>query len=102
LRFSLKTKKLADLYYDDKGAKSYPAPVVRSFFEVMAIIESAPDERDFYGLKSLHYEKLEGRRGVRGERSMRLNREYRLIVAVERDDQGRLMLIISINKHYGD
>ena len=37
-----------------------------------------PDERDFYALKSLHFEKLQGDRAH--ERSMRINKQWRLIV----------------------
>ncbi len=102
MNFCFKTRKLEALYYQDKGAKRYPAQVVQGFFQVMAIIASAPDERDLYALKSLHFEQLRGARGQRGERSIRLNREYRLIVAIETDQEGRYMLIISIEKHYGD
>ncbi len=52
--------------------------VVRAYRKRLQIIRSAPDERDFYALKSLHYEKLKGRR--QHQRSMRLNAQYRLIV----------------------
>jgi toxin HigB-1 len=102
LHFRFGTKRLEQLYYEEKRAEKYPAQVVESFFRVMAIIANAPDERDLYALKSLHFEQLKGARGKRGERSIRLNREYRLIVAVERDQAGHSMLIIRIEKHYGD
>ena len=102
MRFQFKTKRLASLYYEEKGAKRYPAQVVESFFQVMAVIAAAPDERDLYASKSLHFEQLKGKRGKLGERSIRLNQEYRLIVAVESDAEARHMLIISIEKHYGD
>ena len=102
LHFRFGTKRLKELYYEEKRAQKYPAQVVQSFFEVMAIIAAAPDERDLYAFKSLHFEQLKGARGKRGERSIRLNREYRLIVAVEQDQAGNCMVIIRINKHYGD
>ena len=102
MHFHFKKRRLERLYYEDKGAQDYPAQVVQSFFDVMAIIQAAPDERDLYAFKSLHFERLKGKRGRRGERSIRLNREYRLIVSIERDAAGRYVLIIDIEKHYGD
>ena len=102
LRFRFSTRRLEALYHDGSGARRCPGQVVQSFFEVMAIIAAAPDERDLYALKSLHFERLKGRRGQRGERSIRLNREFRLIAAVEMDEQGHYILIIGIEKHYGD
>jgi proteic killer suppression protein len=44
----------------------------------MQYIRAASDERDFYALKSLHYEKLHGKRSH--QRSMRLNDQFRLIL----------------------
>ncbi len=64
----------------------------------MAIIRSALDERDFYALKSLHFEKLKGKR--EGERSLRLNQQYRLIVMIEKDDSGKYVLVINIEDYH--
>lgn len=97
MRFRFKAKRLAALYYDNRGAKRYPSQVVDSFFEVMAVIESAPDERDLYAFKSFHFERLEGEQD---RRSIRLNRQYRLVLTIEQDAQGHYVLIIEINKHY--
>ena len=53
-------------------------PIVKAFRKRMQQIRAAPDERDFYRLKSLRFEKLGGKR--RYQHSMRLNDQYRLIV----------------------
>jgi len=100
LRFTLKTQKLRALYEEEKGASHYPEGVVVAFFEVIAVIKGAADERDLYALKSLHYELLKGKRGKRGHRSIRLNDQYRLVLVMERDPQGRYCLIVSLEKHY--
>lgn len=97
MRFAFKTKKLAALYNDEQGANAYPEGIVDAFFEVMHIIEGAVDERDLYAFKSLRFEKLKGQRG---ERSLRLNDQYRLIVSIEQDAEGRFLLLISLEKHY--
>jgi len=53
-----------------------PEAIVKAYRKRIQAIRAAPDERDFYRLKSLHYEKLKGQR--QHQRSMRLNDQYRL------------------------
>ncbi len=98
MRFEFKSKKLSALYTEEKDAHKYPLAVVDAFFDVMGIIDAALDERDLYALKGLRYEKLRGAR--KHQHSIRLNRQYRLIVELERDDQGRYMLIIDIEDYH--
>ncbi|UCJ10859.1 MAG: type II toxin-antitoxin system RelE/ParE family toxin [Phormidium sp. PBR-2020] len=50
-----------------------------------------------YALKGFQFEKLKGRPG---ERSLRLNKQWRLIVAVERDEEGGYLLIIDIEDYH--
>lgn len=94
MRFRFTDKKLQELYTDDKGAEQYERAVVNGFFKVMAIIQSAPDPRDFYKVKSLHFEKLGGDRT--GQHSFRLNKQWRLIIIIDRDSQGQEIVIIEI------
>lgn len=71
--------------------------IVRSFRKLMQIIRAAPDERQFYALKSLHYEKLKGKRAY--QRSMRLNIQWRLVLEiVERSD--KVVVIVSIEDYH--
>jgi len=97
LRFEFKSKKLEALYTEKKEARKYDAAVVEAFFEVMAIIEAAVDERDIRQFKSLHYEKLEGK--LQHQHSLRLTKQFRLIVERAVDEQGRLLFIIDIDPH---
>ena len=99
MRFRFKTRKLETLYTEEKNAHKYPPGVVDAFFEVMAVIDSAADERDLYALKGLRFEKLRGKR--KGQHSLRLNRQFRLIVTLERDSQGKHLLVISIEDYHG-
>jgi proteic killer suppression protein len=100
LRFIFRNKRLAELYYKDSGSERFPPGVVDAFFEVMAVIDAAHDERDLYALKSLHFEQLKGKPGRQGQRSIRLNDQYRLIVVLEHDGDGTYMLVIGLKKHY--
>lgn len=98
VRFRFETKKLEELFTSEAGAKKYPAGVVEAFFDVMATIQSAVDERDLYALKSLHFEALKGARA--GERSLRLNKQYRLIVRLEKDPDGSIVVVIGIEDYH--
>lgn len=72
--------------------------VVRTFRMRMQLIRSAANELDFYALKSLHYEKLKGNRSH--QRSMRLNRQFRLILELERLKDGTTIVVIGIEDYH--
>jgi proteic killer suppression protein len=92
LRFEFKTKRLRLLYHEEKGALKYPTEVVDAFYKKMSVIEAAVDLRDLYALKSLHFEKLKGARSE--DRSIRLNKQYRLILQIKKDQQGNWLLTL--------
>ena len=68
--------------------------LVKAFRKRMQLIRAAPDERDFYALKSLHFEKLKGDR--EGQHSMRLNDQWRLVLRFQQKPDGKIVVIISI------
>lgn len=98
MRYKFKSHKLARLYWENMNSHHYPEAVIEAFFEVMATIDAAPDIRDLYALSGLHFEKLKGKR--KEQYSMRLNAQFRLIVTIERDDQGKFLFIISIEDYH--
>jgi len=100
MRFIFKNKKLEALYTKGEGAKKYSEAVINAFFDVMSIIDAAIDERDLYAFKGPRFEKLEGERGNRGERSLRLNEQWRLILSIEWDENGKIILIIDIEDYH--
>jgi toxin HigB-1 len=81
-------ERLGRLETDAQFDGGYPAGVVKAFRKRMQMIRSAPDERDFYALRSLHFEKLKGTR--EGQRSMRLNDQFRLVMEIEGDKTVRI------------
>lgn len=99
LRFEFKKKKLELLYTEEKNAHKYPG-MVDDFFEVMAIIDAAVDERDLYAQKGLRFEKLQGKRGKEGQRSLRLNSQWRLIVSIDEDEEGHYLIIVDIEDYH--
>ncbi len=98
MRFRFEHKKLEALYTAEAGAKKYPRAVVTAFFEVMAMLVAATDQRDLYAVKSLHFEALKGDRV--GQHSVRLNKQYRLILRIETDDQGNVVVVIEIDDYH--
>ncbi|MFN8474772.1 MAG: type II toxin-antitoxin system RelE/ParE family toxin [Anaerolineae bacterium] len=94
MRFKFASKRLQEMYTEEKYVHKYPAGVVNGFFRVMSVIEAAASEQDLYALKSLHFEQLTGDR--KGQSSLRLNKQYRLIVVVTEDDEGRYIEIVEI------
>jgi proteic killer suppression protein len=73
-------------------------PVVRAFRKVMGWIRDADDERDFYALRSLHYEKLKGKRSH--QRSMRLNDQFRLILEIEPAAGGNIVIVVRVEDYH--
>lgn len=82
----------------EPGDGGYPAGVARAFRKRLAMIRAATDERDFYALKSLHYEKLKGPR--KHQRSMRLNDQQRLVIEVQGDAPNRVVVVVGIEDYH--
>ncbi|MEC5159873.1 MULTISPECIES: type II toxin-antitoxin system RelE/ParE family toxin [unclassified Janthinobacterium] len=76
----------------------FATPIVTMYRKRMQIIRAAPDERTFYALKSLHFEKLKGNRA--GQYSMRLNDQWRLIIEFSVDPTGKRVVIIDIADYH--
>ncbi len=100
MRFRFRGRKLRALYTDEKGCERFPTEVVDAFFTVMSYIAAPADERDFRALRSLHFEKLSGDR--KGQHSLRLNKQWRLIVRLQTDSTGKYLFIEDIENHYRD
>ena len=86
------------LVTEDRFSAGFDAAIVRKYRKTMQLIRAAPDEQTFYQMKSLHYEKLKGRRAH--QRSMRLNRQWRLVLEIERQENGKLVVIVSIEDYH--
>jgi len=76
-----------------------PVPIVQAARRKVRIMRNAVDERDLYAMKSLHYEKLGGKRD--GQRSIRLNDQWRIIFLIDRDCDPLEVEILEISNHYG-
>jgi proteic killer suppression protein len=92
MRFNFVDQKLRTLYVT--GKSRFSDEIVHAFFRVMGHIDQAVDERDLRSLKGLRYEKLKGDR--KGQYSVRLNKQFRLIVQPGQDSVGRVMNVLEI------
>jgi toxin HigB-1 len=72
--------------------------IVKSYRKRLQAIRAALDERAFYAMKSLHYEKLSGDRSH--QHSMRLNRQWRLIIELRKKDDAAVVFIVGIEDYH--
>jgi proteic killer suppression protein len=90
--------KLDRLETDPRYDGGFSQAVVTAFRRRMQMIRAAPDERVFYQLKSLHFEKLQGRRSH--QYSMRLNDQWRLVMEFVGEAPQKGVVIISIEDYH--
>ena len=93
------TEDLDRLEVDGSFTAGLSQGLVKAYRSRINIIRQAVDERLFYTLKSLHFEKLAGKR--KHQHSMRLNNQYRLIVEiVENKPENKVIRIVEITDYH--
>lgn len=83
---------------DPEHNGGFDRAIVKAFRKVMQYIRAAKDERDFYKMRSLNFEKLKGDR--EGQYSMRLNLQWRLILRFEQREGGKVVVVVSITDYH--
>lgn len=97
MEFRFGDDELFRLYTEADYSGKFPKEAVTAFRRRMQQIIAAEDERLFYAIKSLHFEKLHGR----GEqRSMRLNKQWRLIVEIEKGTPKNTVVVVAIEDYH--
>lgn len=91
MKFRFANAKLERLYLYGTGSEQYPQSVVAAFIRRVRTIEGAMDERDLRAFKSLHFEKLKSKKN---QCSIRLNKEWRLILTFEKSKEGKTVVLI--------
>lgn len=99
MRLRFADKRLQRLYEAEEGVRAYPAGVIDAFFAVLATLAAALDERDLYALRSLRLEKLT-KGDLVGLHSLRLNRQFRLIVEFSTEERERVVTIRAITDYH--
>jgi proteic killer suppression protein len=83
---------------DSSFSGGFSREIARVFRKRIQFIAAAKDERDFYSMKSLHFEKLRGARSH--QHSMRLNDTWRLVVEIEQVEEGKMVKIVSVENYH--
>ncbi len=89
---------LARVEVEAGASAGFPQAVVKAFRKRMQQIRAAADERDFYAAKSLHFERLSGKRSH--QHSMMLNDQYRLILELEGKSTAKIVRVITIEDYH--
>lgn len=98
MEIEFKNQDLDRLETDASFDAGHSVAVVRAYRKRIAFIRSANDERDFYSMKSLHFEKLKG--GRSNQSSMRLNGQWRLIIEFKSKPSGKIVVVVSIEDYH--
>jgi proteic killer suppression protein len=72
--------------------------VVKAFRGRMQFIRAATNENDLRAMKSFHFEKLKGDR--KGQCSIRLNNQFRLLFEIEKMKGGNRLAILEIADYH--
>lgn len=95
MRLEFDDDDLRRLYEEpDFVIKQFGSDLTKAYRKKVGFLIAAESELDLRNYKSLHYEKLIGDRT--GQHSIRLNKQWRLLLQVQTDEQGRLLIIIEI------
>ncbi len=79
---------------DQAGQTRLPVAVIKSARRKLAVLRAAVDDRSLRNWKSLNYEKLQGDRD--GQRSIRLNDQYRIYFTVDEGTTPWTITILTI------
>lgn len=91
-------QQLEKLEADVQLDRMYQPGIGERFRKRMRFVRDAKDERDFYAMKSLHYEKLKGRRDH--QRSMKLNDQWRLVLEIAEGNPNKIIWIVGIEDYH--
>lgn len=98
MEIEFRSAELERLAYESGFTGGFSIAVVTKFRMRIQAIYAADDERAFYALKSLHFEKLKGDRA--GQYSMRLNDQWRLILELKKNPSGKVVIVIGIEDYH--
>jgi proteic killer suppression protein len=89
-----KNAKLERTFFEGRDHARLGADLLGAFVQKVQILADAESEVDLYAIKSLHFEKLLGDR--QGQRSIRLNKRFRLVFSIHKTETGNLAWIIEV------
>lgn len=91
-------EKLSLIETERAGETQLSVALIKSARRKLTVLRAAPDDRTLREWKSLHYEKLKG--GRAGQRSVRLNDQFRLIFTVNNETSPPTVTILGIEDYH--
>ena len=98
MEVEFKNTDLDRLEIEARFTAGFAASVVSAYRKRLQMIQSAHDERDFYNMRSLRFEKLKGERAH--QHSLRLNDQWRLILELRGKGQDKIVYVIGIEDYH--
>lgn len=98
MKVRFQDKRLEAVETEDAGNLRLPVAVIGAARKKLHVLRSAPDERTLRNWRSLHYEKLSGDR--KGQRSIRLNDQWRLTFQLDSKTEPPTILVLSIEDYH--
>lgn len=94
MEIEFRDKTLALVETDQALETRLPMAIINSLRDKLVYLRAAADERSLRNWKSLHYEKLEG-----DERSIRINKQFRLIFTIDTASKPNKMTVLRVWNH---
>lgn len=99
MQLAFNDKQLEKIFNDESYVpKGFHENVIKGFVKAVSYLENAENITELYGLKSLHYEKLEWK--LNGKHSIRVNKQRRLIFTLDQYWNITVVCIEELSKHY--
>jgi toxin HigB-1 len=98
MQFRIADKTLERMDTDGEFDGGYSENIAKAFRKRMQAIRAATDENDLRELRSLHFEKLKGKR--KGQYSIRLNDQFRLILEIEKEGRSNRIVVCGIEDYH--
>lgn len=98
MRIVFANAELALIETDQAGETRLGVAVIKSTRRKLTVLRAAIDDRSLRNWKSLHYGKLRGDRD--GQRSIRLNDQYRLIFELDEETEPQTVTILEIEDYH--
>jgi plasmid maintenance system killer protein len=98
LRIVFEDKILEDIYYNAVISKKYPDYIILKFIKVIENIEAVESVLDIKRTNSYRLHKLKG--NMKDNMSISLDKKWRLIIKIEKDENGNIVLVLKLSNHY--
>lgn len=98
MRLTFADEDLALVETDEAHVLGLSAAVIKSARRKLQVIRQAPDERTLRNWRSLHFEKLQGRR--QDEHSIRLNKQWRITFYLHKDRNPHEVEVTAIENYH--